>query len=66
MEPARKKLEEAIQSTNFTEPSCPVYQNVTGLPSTDPEVIKTNLIAQLVSPVKWTQSILNMISYNFV
>lgn len=62
MEPARKKLEEAIQSTNFTEPSCPVYQNVTGLPSTDPEVIKTNLIAQLVSPVKWTQSILNMIT----
>jgi [acyl-carrier-protein] S-malonyltransferase len=62
MEPARKKLEEAIQSTNFSEPVCPVYQNVTGLPSMNPEVIKTNLIAQLVSPVKWTQSVLNMIA----
>lgn len=62
MEPARKELEEAIQNTNFREPVCLIYQNVTGLSSRNPEVIKNNLIAQLISPVKWTQSVLNMIA----
>jgi [acyl-carrier-protein] S-malonyltransferase len=62
MEPARVELEEAIMSTSFKKPICPVYQNVNAISSIDPEVIKSNLIAQLTSPVRWTQSILNMIS----
>jgi [acyl-carrier-protein] S-malonyltransferase len=62
MEPARQELEEAIRTTNFSKPVCPVYQNVTALPSTDPDIIKSNLMAQLVSPVRWTQSVLNMIA----
>ncbi len=62
MEPARQELEEAIRTTTFSKPVCPVYQNVTALPSTDPGVIKLNLMAQLVSPVRWTQSVINMIS----
>lgn len=61
MEPARVELEEAINETTFRKPLCPIYQNVNGLPSSDPEVIKANLVAQLTSPVKWTQSVLNMI-----
>jgi len=62
MEPARVELEEAIRATGFRKPICPVYQNVTAKPSTDPEIIKSNLVLQLTSPVKWTQSILNMIA----
>lgn len=62
MEPARVELEEAIRNTRFSKPICPVYQNVNGKPSTDPETIKSNLVLQLISPVKWTHSILNMIS----
>lgn len=62
MEPARLELEEAINNTNFEKPVCPVYQNVDARPSTDPEVIKSNLISQLTSPVLWTQTIINMIS----
>jgi [acyl-carrier-protein] S-malonyltransferase len=62
MEPARIELETAIMSTSFTKPVCPVYQNVNALPSTDPDSIKQNLIAQLTSPVRWTQSVINMIS----
>ena len=62
MEPARQELEEAIKTTYFSKPICPVYQNVTALPSSDPEAIKTNLVSQLTSPVRWTQSIKNMIS----
>lgn len=62
MEPARVELSEAIESTNFSTPVCPVYQNVTTKGETDPEVIKKNLIAQLTSPVKWTQSVQNMIA----
>jgi len=62
MEPARIELEEAIKSTRFSKPVCPVYQNVNSLPSTDPEIIIVNLVLQLTSPVQWTQSILNMIS----
>ncbi|MGB4292672.1 MAG: ACP S-malonyltransferase [Bacteroidales bacterium] len=62
MEPARKELEEAINSTPFSKPVCPVYQNVNAKPSTDPGEIKANLVMQLTSPVKWTQTIINMIN----
>jgi [acyl-carrier-protein] S-malonyltransferase len=62
MEPAKLELEEAIRSTAFSKPSCPVYQNVSAQPSSDPETIKANLVAQLTSPVKWTQSVINMIA----
>jgi [acyl-carrier-protein] S-malonyltransferase len=62
MEPARLELEEAIRSTTFNKPVCPVYQNVNAKPSIEPEVIKSNLVLQLTSPVRWTQSVLNMIS----
>jgi [acyl-carrier-protein] S-malonyltransferase len=60
MEPARLELAKAIEETNFNKPSCPVYQNVDGKPYTDPQKIKDNLIAQLTSPVRWTQTIENM------
>ncbi|MBP5335096.1 MAG: ACP S-malonyltransferase [Bacteroidales bacterium] len=60
MEPARAKLGEAIEATAFKEPSCPVYQNVTAKAETDPVVIKDNLLKQLTSPVRWTQTIRNM------
>jgi [acyl-carrier-protein] S-malonyltransferase len=62
MEPARLEIEEAIRSTDFHKPFCPVYQNVDAQPSIDPEVIKSNLVAQLTSPVRWTQTVINMIS----
>ena len=62
MEPARSELEEAITKMNFNMPICPVYQNVTAKPSIEPGVIKTNLVAQLTSPVLWTQLINNMIT----
>lgn len=62
MEPARAELEEAIRNTNFTKPLCPVYQNVNARSSTDPDEIRANLVAQLTSPVRWTQTIRNMIS----
>ena len=62
MEPARIELEEAIRTTNFNSPVCPVYQNVSAKPSVNPDEIRTNLVAQLTSPVKWTQTIRNMIS----
>jgi [acyl-carrier-protein] S-malonyltransferase len=61
MEPARKELAAAIEATSFHTPICPVYQNVNGLPSTDTNVIKKNLISQLTSPVRWTQSVQNMV-----
>lgn len=60
MEPARTELADAIEKARFTSPICPVYQNVTGLPSTDPDEIKENLLKQLTAPVRWTQSIRNM------
>lgn len=60
MEPARLELEAAINTTSFSKPVCPVYQNVNALPSSDPETIKINLVSQLTSPVRWTQSVLNM------
>lgn len=62
MEPARQELAEAIESVSFAEPLCPVYQNVNAKPSVNPEEIKKNLIAQLTSPVRWTQTVNNMIS----
>lgn len=62
MEPARLELAEGIEKTSFRTPVCPVYQNVTAEPSTDPQTIKTNLLAQLTSPVRWTQSVKRMIA----
>ncbi|MBO5053055.1 MAG: ACP S-malonyltransferase [Muribaculaceae bacterium] len=62
MEPARAKLAEAIANTKFSTPICPVYQNVDAKPHTAPEEIKANLIAQLTAPVRWTQSVKNMIA----
>ncbi len=62
MEPAKIELQTAIESTTFSKPVCPIYQNVNGLPSSHAGVIKSNLIAQLTSPVRWTQSVLNMIA----
>lgn len=62
MEPARAELAQAIHSTQFSVPTCPVYQNVTAKAETDPETIKTNLVAQLTAPVRWTQSVINMIA----
>lgn len=61
MKPAEDELAEAIRQTEFKTPVCPVYQNVTTTAVTDPEEIKKNLIAQLTAPVKWTQSVQNMI-----
>jgi [acyl-carrier-protein] S-malonyltransferase len=62
MEPARAELEEAIMRTKFNEPRCPIYQNYTSRPHTDVEEIKKNLNLQLAAPVKWTQSVRNMVS----
>jgi [acyl-carrier-protein] S-malonyltransferase len=62
MEPARLELEEAIKNTAFSKPVCPVYQNVNSKASLEPATIKANLVSQLTSPVRWTQSVLNMIS----
>ncbi|MDE5555276.1 MAG: ACP S-malonyltransferase [Muribaculaceae bacterium] len=62
MEPARAELAEAIAKTTFSKPTCPVYQNVDAKPHTDPEEIKANLIAQLTAPVRWTQTVQNMIA----
>ena len=62
MEPARKELEEAIKNTQFSNPICPVYQNVNAKAEINPDKIKENLIAQLTSPVRWTQTVINMIA----
>ncbi len=62
MEPARLELMEAIEATEIHAPVCPVYQNVSTVGETDPATIKKNLIAQLTSPVKWTQSVQQMIA----
>jgi [acyl-carrier-protein] S-malonyltransferase len=61
MEPARIELEAAINSTAFSKPICPVYQNVTAKAVSDPDQIKSNLIAQLTAPVRWTQTVEQMI-----
>ncbi len=60
MEPARKELADAIESTIFHKPICPVYQNVNAQATDEPEMIRKNLVEQLTSPVKWTQTIKNM------
>jgi [acyl-carrier-protein] S-malonyltransferase len=62
MEPARVELEAAINATQFNTPVCPVYQNVNTLPVSDPAQIKANLVAQLTAPVRWTQSVQNMVN----
>ena len=62
MEPAREKLARAIETIAFSTPLCPIYQNVTARPETDPSAIKANLLRQLTFPVRWTQTIQNMLS----
>ena len=62
MEPARQELAEAIEATEFHTPRCPVYQNVDALPHTDPAEIRRNLLMQLTSPVRWTQTVRNMVA----
>ena len=62
MEPAREELAAAIEDTNFSEPNCPIYQNVTTTAITVSKEVKGNLIAQLTAPVKWTQSVQNMVN----
>lgn len=61
MEPAREELAAAIEATTFNKPICAVYQNVNAMPETDPERIQSNLVAQLTAPVRWTQTMQNMI-----
>ena len=63
MEPARIELAEAIKNSSINEPSCPIFQNVNAQAVTNPDEIRENLIAQLTSPVRWTQSVENMIAY---
>ncbi|MCL2596702.1 MAG: ACP S-malonyltransferase [Paludibacter sp.] len=62
MQPAAEELKAAIENTPFNIPVCPVYQNVNAYPQTDSEAIKQNLIAQLTAPVRWTQTIKNMVA----
>ena len=62
MEPARTELAAAIEATTFNQPICPIYQNVTASAITDPETIKRNLMAQLTAPVRWTQTMNQMIA----
>lgn len=62
MEPARVELGKAIEETRIVEPICPIYQNVSAKAVTDPQTIKKNLLAQLTSPVRWTQSVRNMLA----
>lgn len=62
MQPASEELQAAINATTFSVPVCPVYQNVNAYPQTDPNAIKENLIAQLTAPVRWTQTVKNMVT----
>ena len=62
MQPAAEALAAAIRKTNFHKPFCPIYQNVTAKAETDPEIIRENLLKQLTAPVRWTQSVNNMIA----
>jgi [acyl-carrier-protein] S-malonyltransferase len=62
MEPARAELAQAIEATQINKPICPVYQNVSAKPFTDPAQIKENLVAQLTAPVRWTQTVQNMLA----
>lgn len=61
MQPAAEELSKAILATDFQEPTCPIYQNVNAYPQTNPEDIRQNLLMQLTAPVRWTQTIKNMI-----
>ena len=61
MEPAKEELQDAIASTHFYNPTCPVYQNVDAHPYIDPNIIKQNLINQLTAPVRWTQTVQKMV-----
>ncbi|HOK38700.1 MAG: ACP S-malonyltransferase [Bacteroidales bacterium] len=63
MEPAKEELSIAINQTHFNTPICPVFQNVDGMPHTEPETIRENLIKQLTSPVRWTDCVQNMITH---
>lgn len=65
MAPAKEKLQKAIENTSFRSPICPIYQNVSTTAVKDPETIKQNLIKQLTAPVKWTQSVQNMMADGF-
>ena len=62
MQPASEELQAAINATTFSAPICPVYQNVNAYPQTDPVAIKENIIAQLTAPVRWTQTVKNMVT----
>lgn len=62
MQPAQEELAEAIEQCCFRQPSCPIYQNATAQPSSDPDTIKRNLLVQLTSPVRWAQSVQQMIA----
>lgn len=62
MKPAQDDLEAALMNTEFKSPTCPIYQNVNAKPETDPDMIRLNLIAQLTAPVRWTQTMKNMIA----
>ncbi len=62
MQPASEELQSAIENTTFSIPVCPIYQNVNAYPQTEPEQIKQNLIAQLTAPVRWTQTVKNMVT----
>jgi len=62
MAPAQQALQQAILNTTFHKPLCPIYQNVTAKAETEPEIIRENLLKQLTSPVRWTQSVQNMIA----
>jgi [acyl-carrier-protein] S-malonyltransferase len=62
MQPAQERLQRAIEDTYFNKPLCPIYQNVNASPSIDPDAIKSNLLIQLTAPVRWTQTIKNMIT----
>jgi [acyl-carrier-protein] S-malonyltransferase len=62
MQPAQDDLKAAIENTEFKKPVCPVYQNINALPQTNPDEIRKNLVLQLTGPVRWTQTMLNMIS----
>ena len=62
MEPARQELAEAIEKADFQTPRCPIYQNVDALPHTDPDEIRRNLLMQLTAPVRWTQTVENMVA----
>lgn len=62
MQPAKEELEAALNATNFAKPKCPIYQNVNALPEIDPDKIRQNLVAQLTAPVRWTQTMQNMMA----